>query len=301
LNFFNSFNAFFQVKEETVIHLLQPKSKQFLDQICNNFLKPDVTDLLHIKFENVEYHKSVDSIHLGSECEEYIINLKEDHIDEIKIIRKNCLQFYITAAEEIRKRLPVNDIFLSKLLVFQPRSIFDIPMDTSLNDISFIADTISGFDKNGLRKEWLLLHSNLSVTEKINLSNQNFDEMWIEILQYRDANNSIKFPNLKCLLNAIRSLPHSNADPERVFSILTDTKTKKRNSLSSSAVNSICVLKSAFKTRRENALTMKINEQHLNLMSTKMYFKTCKRKKSSLQLYAADNDIASPSSSTSAI
>lgn len=31
------------------------------------------------------------------------------HVDIVIAIRQNCLQFYVTAAEEIRKRLPIID------------------------------------------------------------------------------------------------------------------------------------------------------------------------------------------------
>lgn len=49
----------------------------------------------------------------------------------------------------------------------------------------------------------------------------------------RHSNNIVKYPNLKSLLNAIKSLPHSNTDPERMFSLLTYLKANKRNKLSS--------------------------------------------------------------------
>ncbi|EFN74057.1 hypothetical protein EAG_02586, partial [Camponotus floridanus] len=63
------------------------------------------------------------------------------------------------------------------------------------------------------------------------------DEMWKKIFK-------CKYPNMKFLLNAVRSLPNSNADPGRKFSLLTDLKTKKRNELSSACINASCVLKS---------------------------------------------------------
>ena len=59
-----------------------------------------------------------------------------------------------------------------------------------------------------------------------------------------------KYPNLKSLVNAVRSLPHSNADPERMFSLLTDLKTKKRNKLSNACVNATCTFKSALKEEK---------------------------------------------------
>jgi len=79
-------------------------------------------------------------INLGIECEEYLKELmKEGHADIIANIRENCLQFYVTAAEEISKRLPIKDK-LSKLKVFQSNiALYRIDRETSFNDVSFVA------------------------------------------------------------------------------------------------------------------------------------------------------------------
>jgi len=119
--------------------------------------------------------------------------------------------------------------------------------------------------------------------------------MWKKIL--KGHSDIIKYPNLTSLLNAIRALPHSNADPERTFSILSDLKTKKRNLLSSTTVNAICVLKSALKTRKETSLSMEITADHISLMTTdKLYKLPQGKKKSCIKLYAGDVDTAGPSS-----
>ncbi|KYN49991.1 hypothetical protein ALC62_00018, partial [Cyphomyrmex costatus] len=99
------------------------------------------------------------------------------------------------------------------------------------------------------------------------------------------------------LLNAIRSLPNSNADPERMFSILSHVKNKKRNKLSSTSVNANCVFKSALNARGETCLNLMIDEKHLSLMSAQnLYASAAKKNKSTLTLYAADdNDVAGPS------
>lgn len=121
--------------------------------------------------------------------------------------------------------------------------------------------------------------------------------MWKEILKCQYPNNMPKYPNLKNVLNAVRSFPNSNADPERLFSLLNDLKTKKRNSLSSDTVNAICVLKSALKARKETSLNMMIGHEHLSLMSAdKLYASATKKDHSALRLHAADiNNIAGPS------
>jgi len=86
-------------------------------QISKHFLEPELLHLFtNISFHEKENHKSLDSVTLEPECEEYLCKLvKEGHANVITIIRQNCLQFYITAAEKIRKRLPINNIFLHKL------------------------------------------------------------------------------------------------------------------------------------------------------------------------------------------
>ncbi|EFN72092.1 Zinc finger protein KIAA0543, partial [Camponotus floridanus] len=243
LNFFNSFNAFFQA-HETRIHILQTKSVNFLVQISEHFLKPDLLKhlLTNLSFHKKENQISLDNVNLGPRYEEYLYKLvKEGHANVVTIIRQNCLQFYITAAEEIRKRLPVNNIFLHKLQVFQPDvALFDKNRESSFNDVSFIAKTLHGFDEDGLKNEWFQLYSDSTIKKTIkkkqNLSTINFDSMWKEILKRQSISNP-KYPNLKSLISTIRSLPNSNADPERTFSVLSDIKTKKRNRLSTTTIN----------------------------------------------------------------
>jgi len=180
----------------------------------------------------------------------------QGHKDEVTTVRKNCLSFYVTAAEEIRKRLPVDHIFLSKLNVFSPSMALFHDREKSFKDVSFVAKIIDGFDKDALKNEWIALPLDFSTEKKKSLSQLSFDNMWKEILKCQYPNNMPKYPILKNVLNAVRSLPNSNADPERLFSLLNDLKTKKRNSLSLDTVNAICVLKSALKARRETSINM---------------------------------------------
>ncbi|KYN37919.1 hypothetical protein ALC56_07715 [Trachymyrmex septentrionalis] len=275
LNFFNKFNTFFQALD-TRIHILQPKSLNFLLQICQNFLKEK-----HLKpfsknvvFSLQENQKDLHQITLGLECEKYLQKLMEHgHEDEVETIRKNCLKFYVTAAENIRKTLPVDNVFLSKLQVFKPSlHLFDNDRETSFADVSFVAQTIGGFDEDGLKKEWIVLSSDFTTNEKQSLSKLNFDNMWKKILRSSYPNNMAKYPNLINILNAIRSLPNSNSDPKTMVSIVYDLTSKKRNKLSAASVNAICVFKSALKARGETSMNMTIEEKHLSLMSSdKLY------------------------------
>ena len=59
------------------------------------------------------------------------------------------------------------------------------------------------------------------------------------------------FKNLVCLAKLILILPHSNAETERIFLMLTDTKTKKRNKMGPELLNAILVTKSSIIAKNE--------------------------------------------------
>ena len=169
---------------------------------------------MYILFSLKENKKNLDEINLGSECQEYLNELMmKGHENVVTIVRSNCLMFYVTAAEEIRKRLPVNDIFLSKLNVFGSSvCLQDTDRETSFSNVLFVAQTIDGFDEDALKKEWFALPLDFVLQNKISLAKLRFD-MWKQILQSQHPKNIDKYPNLTKLLNAIiRCLPNSNAD-----------------------------------------------------------------------------------------
>jgi len=85
--------------------------------------------------------------------------------------------FYVTAAEEIHKRLPVNNIFLSKLQVFTSTvNLFDSNREHI--QYYFVLKTIDSFGKNALKKEWIALRLDFTIKEKQNFFKLNFHNMW---------------------------------------------------------------------------------------------------------------------------
>jgi hypothetical protein len=62
---------------------------------------------------------------------------------------------------------------------------------------------------------------------------------WINVSRLKDSNGTLRFPVLTRLVRILMALPHGNADVERLFSKVTLIKTKLRNRLHDSTVNSI--------------------------------------------------------------
>lgn len=76
---------------------------------------------------------------------------------------------------------------------------------------------------------------------------QSTERFWSEVNKYTDATGVNPFHELCELALSVLSLPHSNAEVERLFSQLNIVKTKLRNRLSTSSVSAIIAVKSGLK------------------------------------------------------
>lgn len=101
--------------------------------------------------------------------------------------------------------------------------------------------------------------------EKKELSSLEVDEMWRKILDFKDFNEEKMFPNLELLVESVLTFPHSNAEAERIFSIITDVKNKKRNALHEDTISAICKIRSSFQAENINCVNFEIDSKHLDL------------------------------------
>lgn len=247
--------------------------------------------------------QSPDQVMVGQACQELLDRLnQEGHGEIVKSVYANCLSFYNIAAKEIRQRLFVKEEFLGKLRIFEPKFALqqedeeNRPNNSVVQDVLLVAKRFGGFDEEMLRKEWQSIHLDFALEQKAKIINLNFDEAWKTIMATKDADENFKYPMLTKLINAIRSLPNSNADAERMFSMLTDVKTKKRNILSPIHVQAVCVFKSCLRTREETARTMKVDARHLALMSSQNLHQTNATTDTCfLRLFAADEYLSTSS------
>ncbi|XP_066585180.1 protein FAM200A-like [Prorops nasuta] len=282
LNKFNSFNAEFQARE-TKIHLLQPKSMDILIFFASNFLKPALIkhSIFHENFRNTNFSKpcnimEVKNINVDSDCEEYLQDMiHADSLEEMKYndIKTACLRFLIKAVEEIRSRFPVDNELCKNLTILNhTTALFDSDREASAVVLLKINNAFGITNEQELKDEWLSLFNNESANDKMSLSKLHFDEMWIKICSQLTCYGKEKYPNLKKVLNIVRSLPHSNAEAERCFSIIPDVKSKKRN--------------------RTNSLTMPLTKRHLNLFeSSNLYGKSYFENERSLTLHSKNRPL----------
>ncbi|XP_045468402.1 uncharacterized protein LOC123676520 [Harmonia axyridis] len=91
-------------------------------------------------------------------------------------------------------------------------------------------------------KTWFLPKKNVDKEKKIDI-NEDIDIFWGKLQKYTNEMGVFEFQNLSQFVLNILSLPHSNAECERVFSKINLVKTKSRNKLITNTING-CLLTS---------------------------------------------------------
>lgn len=272
LNFLNSFNALFQSRK-ILIHKLFDSSETLFKQICSNFLKPEsyaVGNLSEINVKHPHNFLDLENINLGIECQEFIHNMPQtEKIDILKM----CLRFYITVADQVKTRLPLNNKFFKNLQFLDPDVAFNFNSRTKFNiDIKEVAKMYQNhIDLTKLSVEWQNLPNTFNQFEISDFKNMPLEEMWLKIVDCKNFTEEYLFPNLKTLIKIVLSLPHSNAEAERIFSLVSDIKSKKRNLVGDDSLNAMCVLRSSLQNNNINCTKYVVNEEHLKLHNYKMY------------------------------
>lgn len=270
LHYFNTFNALFQ-SDKILIGDLSNESKKLFFQILRNFIKPELISVT-VNCSNPDNFLQLENIYVGLECDTFLKTLP-NHIENN--VRKNCLEFYICASIEMKKRLPINNILFNMMSFIKPMFVlYQDKRNDTLSFLSLLGQKFSNYlDVVKLEIEWRNLPFMFNETEKKSFESLSIEEFWQRIGEAKNFNNELIASNVYKLANFILILPYSNAESERIFSLVTDIKSKKRNKLSSETLNSICVIKSSFLANTTTCKTFQPNAGHLSIMTTNNLYK----------------------------
>lgn len=269
LNYFNSFNALFQSRN-ILIHELFDRSKTILMQIMQNFVKPELLYLCeNIDIRSPHSYVILEKINVGIECSTEVEKLPRNLREEVRL---KCLNFYITASEEMQKRLPLNNSIFKEISNITQDVALRIN-DHSLTDLFKITcqnfSTLINLTK--LEYEWQNLPLTFTDAQKTELLKLDILSFWHTIENFKNENNDQKFPEISKFINFLLVFPHSNAESERIFSMVTDIKRKKRNKLGTDSLNAMTFIRSAMNCKGQNCFSTPIKEEHLQLHNENMY------------------------------
>ncbi|KAK4324650.1 hypothetical protein Pmani_004732 [Petrolisthes manimaculis] len=195
--------------------------------------------------------------YLGYEFEKEMQHCK---IPQEREIRERCIQFVVELAEQLRQRLPDNVKVQKKMSL--------LSVNECLNQIKpGILELAQMFVTNEeiltrIDFQWKKIHY-MSWNQTSNTL-----DLWAEIASYRDASGENTFCDLSDLALTILSLPHSNANVERVFSHMNIVKSKLRTRLNLKSLNAILTIRYGLRRHGSSCHTYKLPQEVLKKIGT---------------------------------
>ncbi|KAE8738254.1 hypothetical protein FOCC_FOCC016275 [Frankliniella occidentalis] len=293
LDSFNKMNALFQSKK-VMIHKLQDTCLAYLRQFCQNYMRPNVLpSVATIDVTHPHFQLPLERVYLGPGVEELLNKIPVPTVDnpgvseaerrkmrdnDIKKFRLKCLEFYVTGANEMKKYFPLQNPVLDGARFIDPSIALSV--EARSGDFPDLQVLYNHFhvplqlDNGELTKEWRELPYTFSEDVKEKMRGFEPDRFWAEVAKLENYDGQPHFPQLvKLAQQCVLILPHSNADAERGFSVVTDTKTAKRNSMGNATLDAICVVRNAMQLRSEPCFQFNVKPEHLEKHNKDMYNK----------------------------
>lgn len=149
------------------------------------------------------------------------------------------------ACNQIKKRFDFNNQTLQYLSYLNPskamlQSSRD-KMPSLLLLMKALPRTVNSQQYQLIDDEWRQL-PHLDLPDHINVTDQ-VDVFWSKLLICNAGDQGLTFKNLSRFIFNVISLPHSNADCERIFSKVNLIKTKTRNKIVTSTISGLLLAK----------------------------------------------------------
>ncbi|KAL0860066.1 hypothetical protein ABMA27_010381 [Loxostege sticticalis] len=208
-------------------------------------------------------------------------------------IRQRCVTFLMRLVTELQQRLPDNYKQLESMQLLSPEEAVK-PVKT--NDIVNLAE-ILGFTPEKIDKimqQWHILHSFKWVSQEI-------IPFWVEVKKYKNASGDNILEDISELAIACISLPHSNAEVEKLFSQMNLIKNKQRNRMSLITLNSILCIRDSLRKSGQCCHNYVLPKSVLDKMGTMEKYSKSSKADSVAQDVPSFSQCPQPSTSSSCI
>ena len=239
LSSINKFNTLFQ-SDSPNLHKLVKEMNQLLLGIVNKFILPSaVHSATKIKDVNIspENQKNDDDLVLGSALHSYLTEVDDDlaGTSELAQFYSNVRDFLSKLVTSAIKRLPLEDPILNDLIWLDPieRTTSNFSMVRRLTDQ--FNHCIQREDLDNLEEEFCLYQTTKDLPNDI-VCEHCVDIYWGKIGRLKSSGTET-FGTLARFAKCLLSIPHGNADSERMFSHISLITTDHRNKLHTSTVS----------------------------------------------------------------
>lgn len=243
-------NLVFQ-SEKPQIHKMSTILEELVTELIVRFVKPEVIaatrNLLKTEFDCHRNQKPRKELVLGTETTKHWESLKDSNAiskDQEDVFIADVRGFFSMSLKYIIKKFPITDQFVENAVVL------DVGRRVSAK-YAMLSYFITRFpclapegesDINSLQVEFAKYQIDPNIVDIVE-KGESVDRQWNEIANLRNLDGILKYPNLAKAMKGLCCLTHSNADVERVFSLVRKNQTVFRPTLSTETVSALVIQK----------------------------------------------------------
>lgn len=231
------------------IHVLRGLLNRLLEDLLTRFVRPGVLkechSLVEIAYSVAENQKADEDLVIGSVTYSVVEKLSTSEKEQFFF----CVRLYFSAAcDYIRHKFPLEDVNLKMAEVAQVRSLETASFSSVRHFIAAFPTILpqeSGESReeamDALEVEFVNLQA-YKVPPEI-LDEPRCDVQWVKLGNIRAVDRSLRFHRISRVMLGILSIPHSNAECERIFSTVNKTRTEFRSSVCEKTLESLLMVK----------------------------------------------------------
>ncbi|CAC5413355.1 KCNT1 [Mytilus coruscus] len=242
----NDFNVMFQAGE-SMVGFLHTEMVRLLRKLMARFVSIKVItsqqDITKIDFQSTENQHDNERIAIGWTAREFLSDHEELSPVVVNRFFSSVRQFYCTTVSTMIAKFPFKDKVLQTIAYLNP----DTRQNVSPEDVASLSDrflSLSPDQKSQLEdqaSDYILSpKSDLPPYDK---ENTTMNQFWQSMAQRKIPSGQPQFDLLFQLSKVMLTIPHSNADTERTFSMLKKIQTDSRDNLESKTIHSLLSIK----------------------------------------------------------
>lgn len=227
-------------------------AKELLGRFVNLQYIREADSVLDVDYTDPALQLSNRQLRLGLATRQFIQSEDIEGTPKINNFYQEVREFFITALTYIRDKFPHNDKVVNNAIVL------DVTKRTTVDitNISALLERFPGLlekdELTSLENEFLeyqLLDDNELPDTTIIMAdgtfvNRRVDEVWFEIVNMKNlVTGRQRFPVLGKFIAGLLVIPHSNADCERLFSMVRKNRTEMRSSMTVDTLSALIASK----------------------------------------------------------
>lgn len=244
---FEKFNVILQ-SSVPQIHKLHQLISELLKELLIRFVKPSVlksSALLEVKYHCIENQRQDQDLIVGSVTSLKVSELKES--DKEKFF-SSVRTYYTTSCDYIVNKFPFKNEVINRASVAAVEHI----SEASFCNIKFFVDLfpfLLSVNEDESREQALDELQNqfalLQLEDISSVVNKEDSEVekWVKISRVLNVSGQSKYGKICSVMLAILTIPHSNAECERVFSLVKKNRTQFRSQMSTEVLEDISIVK----------------------------------------------------------